>query len=116
MDDYRSILRKLTIRDEVLINEILRNDGDDRFSHLDPRTHALLRIGALIGMDAAPIAYGPPVEAALEAGATVEQTVGTLVALMPTLGTARIVSAAPKLGLAVGYDVLEALEQLDPDD
>ena len=29
---------------------------------------------------------------------------------MPAIGVARVVSAAPKLGLALGYDVADALE------
>ena len=35
---------------------------------------------------------------------------------MPVVGVARIVSAAPKLGLALGYDVAHALEELSPTD
>ena len=33
---------------------------------------------------------------------------------MPVTGAARVVSSAPKLGLALGYDVETALEQFDP--
>jgi hypothetical protein len=39
--------------------------------------------------------------------------VGTLIALMPIVGVARVVSAAPNLALALGYDVAEALELVD---
>jgi hypothetical protein len=35
---------------------------------------------------------------------------------MPIVGVARIVSAAPKLGLALGYDVSEAFEVVGSDD
>jgi hypothetical protein len=35
---------------------------------------------------------------------------------MPTVGVARVVSAAPKLGLALGYDVSEAFEVVVSDD
>jgi hypothetical protein len=40
-----------------------------------------------------------------EAGVTYEELVGTLIVMMPIVGVARVVSAAPKLGLAIGYDV-----------
>lgn len=35
---------------------------------------------------------------------------GALIAAMPVIGSARVVSAAPKLGLALGYDLDAALE------
>ena len=35
---------------------------------------------------------------------------GTLIAVAPTVGLARVVSAAPELALALGYDVDAALE------
>ena len=50
------------------------------------------------------------IDKARKAGATNDEIVGTLVAVMPALGSARVVCAAPKLGLALGYDVAEALE------
>ena len=39
-----------------------------------------------------------------------EELVGTLIVVMPIVGVARVVSAAPNLGLALGYDVSDALE------
>jgi alkylhydroperoxidase/carboxymuconolactone decarboxylase family protein YurZ len=50
------------------------------------------------------------VEAAFRAGASYDEIVGVLVAVLPIVGIARAVSAAPNLGLALGYDVSEALE------
>jgi hypothetical protein len=52
------------------------------------------------------------IESGLAAGVTVDEIVGTLVSVMPAIGVARVVSAAPKLGLALGYDVSDALEEL----
>ena len=52
------------------------------------------------------------VQAGLDAGATYDEIVGTLIAVMPIVGIARVVAAAPNLALAVGYDV-EALEVHD---
>ena len=47
---------------------------------------------------------------ALAAGASIDEIVGTLIAVAPTVGLARVVSAAPELALALGYDVDAALE------
>jgi hypothetical protein len=52
------------------------------------------------------------VEAAEQAGVSKDEIVGTLIALLPVVGAARVVAAAPNLGLALGYDVAEALEEL----
>jgi hypothetical protein len=48
---------------------------------------------------------------ALGAGATVDDIVGVLIAVAPTVGLARVVSAAPQLAAAIGYDVERAIEE-----
>ena len=53
------------------------------------------------------------VEAGLKAGASYDEMVGTLIAVIPIVGVARVVSAAPNLALALGYDVAEALELVE---
>jgi 4-carboxymuconolactone decarboxylase len=112
VDDHEATLRKLSIRDDAYIDTIL---GDDRRnleeSGLDEKTHALVRIAGLIAVDAAPPSYMWIVEEALRRGATHEELVGTLIAVLPAVGSVRVVSAAPKLGLALGYDVAAGLEQ-----
>ena len=80
---------------------------------LDCKTHALVRIGALVAVDAGTPSYLSAVEAALAAGATADEIVGALVAVTPIAGAPRVVAAAPRLGLALGYDVPEALESVD---
>jgi alkylhydroperoxidase/carboxymuconolactone decarboxylase family protein YurZ len=55
------------------------------------------------------------IEPALAAGATADEVVGALVAVLPQVGTPRVVSAARNLALALGYDVSAALEVLDCD-
>jgi 4-carboxymuconolactone decarboxylase len=106
------VLVKLAIRDDALIRKALVDEEDGRSPDcpLDPKAHALVRIGALIAVDAAEPSYLPAVEQARSAGATDEELVACLFAVLPALGVARVVSAAPKLGLALGYDVGAALE------
>ena len=43
------------------------------------------------------------------------ETPALLVAMAPLIGTARVVCAAPKLGLALGYDIDADIEGLDHD-
>lgn len=112
MDDFDVTLRKLAVRDERLAAAVLASDEESLVvSALDRKTHALVRIGGLVAVDAAPQSYAPCVEAARCEGASREEIVGVLVALIPVLGPPRVVSAAPKLALAIGYDLEAALER-----
>jgi 4-carboxymuconolactone decarboxylase len=112
VEDHEETLRKLAIRDDAYIDRVL---GDDRKnldeSGLDEKTHALVRVAGLIAIDAAPPSYMWTVESALAYGATNEEIVGVLIAVMPAVGSGRVVSAAPRLSLALGYDVAAGLEE-----
>jgi 4-carboxymuconolactone decarboxylase len=111
VEDYKATLRRLAVRDDRYIEALLQTDRQNAaFAGLDDRSHALVRLGALIALDASPAAYMSSLEAALDAGASHEEVVGTLIALLPIVGVPRVVSAAPNLGLAMGYDVAAALE------
>jgi 4-carboxymuconolactone decarboxylase len=116
VEDYKLTLRRLALRDDLYIKGLLVEERPSVLSGLDPGTHALVRIAALIAVDAAPPSYMSAVSAALDAGLSMEQIVETLIAVMSTVGVARVVSAAPKLGLALGYDVSEAFEVVAFDD
>jgi alkylhydroperoxidase/carboxymuconolactone decarboxylase family protein YurZ len=111
VEEYQVTLRRLAVRDDRYVDALLRSDQSSAtLAGLDDRSHALIRIAALVVLNAAPPAYMSSVEAALRAGLTHDEIVGVLVALIPVIGVPRVVSAAPNLGLAVGYDVGEALE------
>jgi alkylhydroperoxidase/carboxymuconolactone decarboxylase family protein YurZ len=53
------------------------------------------------------------VEAALEADATTEEILGTMIAVAPISGIARVVQATPDVALQLGYDLDAAFEELD---
>jgi 4-carboxymuconolactone decarboxylase len=111
------VLRKLAIRDDALLNRVLGEEeaqAGSSAASLDPKTRALVCIAALIAMDAGVPCYLCAVEAARSAGASDEEIVGCLLAVLPILGEPRVVCAAPKLGLALGYDVSAALEDANP--
>jgi alkylhydroperoxidase/carboxymuconolactone decarboxylase family protein YurZ len=108
---HQDRLRGLAMNDEEFIESVLAIGLEDiETSGLDPKVHALV---ALLALDAAPASYQWVVGAALASGATLEEIVGVLIAVAPTVGVARVVSAAPELALALGYDIDKALERLD---
>ena len=113
MEEYKLMLRRLALRDDRYIDAVLSEEyANVTLAGMDPRSHALARVAALIAMDAAPPSYMNAVEAGLDAGASPEEIVGTLIAVLPIVGVARVVAAAPNLALAFGYDVGQALELL----
>jgi alkylhydroperoxidase/carboxymuconolactone decarboxylase family protein YurZ len=72
---------------------------------LDPRTLALVRLAALVAVGGAVPSYGAQADAAVDAGATVDEIVDVLVGVIPVVGLPCVVAAAPKLALALGHDV-----------
>ncbi len=103
--------RRLTIGDQALIASLCSLERPARdVKHLDARIEALLRIGALIALDAPPSSYRAEVEAAQRAGARMDDLLAVLVAVASTVGSPRVVSAAPRIALAAGYDVEADLE------
>ena len=111
MQKHEITLCKIAIADDKYVEEVLSNDRANlTASTLDAKAHALVRLGALIAIDAEAPAYMWTLQAARRAGASDDELVGCLLAALPTVGVARIVSAAPKLGLAMGFDVASALE------
>jgi alkylhydroperoxidase/carboxymuconolactone decarboxylase family protein YurZ len=114
VSDYRRTLRQLTIRDDAFVERVMSSEATNLArSGLDAKAHAMVRLAALVAMGAAEPSYRQVVQAALQAGATVDEVVGTLVAVMPLTGVPRAVAAAPAVGLGLGYDVQEALEGLE---
>lgn len=74
-------------------------------SGLDAKTFALVKIAALVALDAAPASYLVQVQAALDAGAAAREILGVLTAVAPQAGLARVVSAAPEIMIALGLEL-----------
>jgi 4-carboxymuconolactone decarboxylase len=109
--DFRETLRKLSVRDGAYVDRVLVDDlANEEASHLEAKTHALVRVGALVALDAATPSYVEAIGSARRWGASADEIVGCLIAVLPAVGVARVVSAAPKIGLGLGYDVDAALE------
>ena len=69
-----------------------------------------MRVAALVAMDAAPASYLMNLGAASEIGVPLGRVQGTLVAIAPVVGSARIVSAASKLLRGIGLAELAEAE------
>ncbi len=114
MDQRERTLRRLALHDDDVVRAVLAvATGTPNAPCLDPRTHALVRLAALIALDAPVVAYQACTATALAAGATTEDIVDTLIAVAPITGEARLVAAASAITLAIGYDIDAALEAYD---
>ena len=81
-------------------------------SSLDTESLMLVRLAALVAVDASPVSYLLNLEAAGDAGVDAEQIRGVLAAIAPIVGTARIASATVNIvkALAVELEVAELKE------
>ena len=113
--DAEELLRRLALNDENVVRSAvgaypLRVSGGPE---LDAKTNALVRLAALLSIGAATSSCRAAVEVARAAGATDSEIVGVLVAVAPAVGGARVVGAAPRLALAIDYDVEDVAEVWD---
>jgi 4-carboxymuconolactone decarboxylase len=113
--DAEELLRRLALNDENVVRSAVGanppslSGGPD----LDAKTNALVRLAAMLSIGAATSSCRATVERARDAGATDSEIVGVLVAVAPAVGGARVVGAAPRLALAIDYDVEDVAEVCD---
>jgi alkylhydroperoxidase/carboxymuconolactone decarboxylase family protein YurZ len=79
-------------------------------SNLDAKTFALVKIAALVALDAGPASYLWQVRGAVQAGATAKEILGVLTAVAPQTGMPRVVAAAPEIMVALGLELPEGQE------
>jgi 4-carboxymuconolactone decarboxylase len=79
-------------------------------SSLDPKTFALVKIAALVALDAPPASYIWQVRGAVEAGASAREILGVLTAVAPQTGMTRVVAAAPEIMVALGLELPEGTD------
>jgi alkylhydroperoxidase/carboxymuconolactone decarboxylase family protein YurZ len=74
-------------------------------TELDPASLILVRLAALIAVDAPASSYLLHIGPAAEAGVTLDQAQDVLVAVAPIVGTPRTASAAVKITEALGLAI-----------
>lgn len=82
-------------------------------STLDVRSLMLVRLAALVAMDAPAASYVANLAIAADAGLEVPDLEGVLLAVAPIVGTARVMSAAGHLAEGLGLAVAVAEMELE---
>jgi alkylhydroperoxidase/carboxymuconolactone decarboxylase family protein YurZ len=72
---------------------------------LSPRDYMLVRLAALIAMDAPPASYLANADAAEKSGVTADDIQEVMIAIAPVVGAPRVVSAAGKILRAMGLAI-----------
>lgn len=72
---------------------------------LTPATAALVHLAAILAVGGSTTSLRWAVELASLAGAHDEEIVDVLATVAAIVGSARVVAAAPRLALAIGYDI-----------
>ena len=82
-------------------------------SSLDPESLMLVRIAALVAVDAPPVSYLLNLAVAADAGLDADRVRGVLAAIAPIVGTTRVASATGKIAeaLQVAIEVAELDEE-----
>jgi 4-carboxymuconolactone decarboxylase len=101
-------------RSETPVLDLLKSMTADSVeaSDLDAETLMLVRIAALVAVDAPAVSYLLNLGVAREVGLEPEQLRGVLAAIAPIVGTARIASATGRIGeaLDVAIEIAELNE------
>jgi 4-carboxymuconolactone decarboxylase len=102
----RDALTGLSLGDMEVLGEVLElREAMQENSGLDARTFSLVKIAALVAVDAPPASYLWQVANALDAGASPAEILGVLRAVAPQVGGPRVVAAAPEIMVALGLSL-----------
>jgi hypothetical protein len=106
VEPAEELLRRVALNDEKVIEMVLtRRLGTDDTTELSSKVEALVQLGALLAVGAATPSLREVVGQASATGATTTEIVGVLVSVGPTIGIAGLVASAPRLAMAIGYDL-----------
>ena len=111
---FQETLRRLAMIDEGFVeDEAGLGLSQASSSTLDPKTVALLRVGASVAIGSPAVCLEWTVGRAMVAGASEDEIADVLLAVVCVAGLGRVASAAPDLASALGYDLWAALERPD---
>jgi alkylhydroperoxidase/carboxymuconolactone decarboxylase family protein YurZ len=109
--DTHETLSGVATGDVTLLDAALGlREAEIEQSSLDSRTFALVKIAALIALDAPPASYAWQVANAVAEGASPEDILAVLRAVAPQVGGPRVVAAAPEIMLALGLSLPDVPE------
>jgi alkylhydroperoxidase/carboxymuconolactone decarboxylase family protein YurZ len=109
---FQETLRRLAMIDEGFVeDEAGLGLSQAATWMLDPKTAALLQVGASVAIGSSAVCLEWSAGRALAAGASEDEIADVLLAVIPVAGLGRVASAAPHLATALGYDVAAALEE-----
>jgi len=92
--------------DATLLQEVLGlRETELQNSSLDARTFALVKIAALIALDAPPASYAWQVSNAIADDVSPEDILAVLSAVAPQVGGPKVVAAAPEIMVALGLSL-----------
>jgi alkylhydroperoxidase/carboxymuconolactone decarboxylase family protein YurZ len=92
---------------DILDAAIWLRDVSRESTGLDARSFSLVKVAALIALDAPPASYAWQIGNALDEGASPEDILGVLRAVAPQVGGPRVMAAAPEIMLALGLALPE---------
>ena len=111
---FQDVLRRLAIIDDSLVEtQAGLALGLAEAPVLNPKTAALVQVGALVAIGSPAVCLEWSTNRALAAGATEDEITDVLLAVAPIAGIGRAVGAVTDVAAALGYDVEAALG--DPD-
>jgi 4-carboxymuconolactone decarboxylase len=94
---FQETLRRLAMIDEGFVTgEAGLGLGPAGTSALDPKTAALLQVGASVAIGSPAMCLEWSTGRALAAGASEDEIAGVLLAIAPVAGLGRVVAAAPE--------------------
>ena len=105
------LLQRLSANEERSVRMVLalRPESADPETEFDPgltpRVRMLVRLAALVALDASTTCLRWAVELASCAGADDEEIVQVLLTVGPEVGIPQVISSAPRLAQAIGYEI-----------
>ncbi len=103
--DTEDILVGVSAGDIAVLEALEMREAQLDRTGLDARTFALVKIAALIAVDAPPASYMWQIPNALADGATPEDILGVMRAIAPQIGMPKVVAAAPEIMVALGLSL-----------
>jgi alkylhydroperoxidase/carboxymuconolactone decarboxylase family protein YurZ len=109
---FQETLRRVAMIDEGFVqDEAGIGLGLVKTSALDPKTAALLHVAVSVAIGSPAVSLEWSASRALAAGASEDEIADVLLAIAPVAGLGRVVTAAPDVVMALGYDIAAALEE-----